>query len=42
MAKLAKQAERYNEMVNAMKLVAELDVELTVEEHNLLSVLLLC
>jgi len=38
MAKLAEQAERYDEMVEAMKKVAELDIELTVEERNLLSV----
>jgi len=38
MAKLAEQAERYDEMVEAMKKVATLDVELTVEERNLLSV----
>ncbi|KAI0217561.1 hypothetical protein L0F63_000316 [Massospora cicadina] len=38
MAKLAEQAERYEEMVNAMKEVAKLNVELTVEERNLLSV----
>jgi 14-3-3 protein epsilon len=38
MAKLAEQAERYDEMVDAMKRVANLDVELTVEERNLLSV----
>src|SRR5277367_4050615 len=38
MAKLAEQAERYDEMVEAMKKVASLDVELTVEEKNLLSV----
>jgi len=38
MAKLAEQAERYDEMVNAMKTVAKLEVELTVEERNLLSV----
>eukprot|EP00124_Ichthyophonus_hoferi_P003285 Ihof_evm3s277 gene=Ihof_evmTU3s277 len=37
-AKLAEQAERYDEMVNAMKEVAKLNVELTVEERNLLSV----
>jgi len=37
-AKLAEQAERYDEMVEAMKKVAGLDVELTVEERNLLSV----
>jgi len=38
MAKLAEQAERYDEMVEAMKKVACIDVELTVEERNLLSV----
>ncbi|KAL8151121.1 hypothetical protein V2J09_020929 [Rumex salicifolius] len=37
-AKLAEQAERYEEMVDAMKNVAKLDLELTVEERNLLSV----
>jgi len=37
-AKLAEQAERYDEMVEAMKEVAKLNVELTVEERNLLSV----
>lgn len=37
-AKLAEQAERYDEMVEAMKRVANLDIELTVEERNLLSV----
>lgn len=37
-AKLAEQAERYDEMVRAMKKVAIMDVELTVEERNLLSV----
>ncbi|MQI72038.1 hypothetical protein EI017_25085, partial [Escherichia coli] len=37
-AKLAEQAERYEEMVESMKNVATLDVELTVEERNLLSV----
>ncbi|KAG0495894.1 hypothetical protein HPP92_000585 [Vanilla planifolia] len=37
-AKLAEQAERYEEMVDAMKVVAKLDVELTPEERNLLSV----
>lgn len=37
-AKLAEQAERYDEMVDAMKKVAKLGVELTVEERNLLSV----
>lgn len=38
MAKVAEQAERYEEMVDFMKNVAKLDVELTVEERNLLSV----
>jgi len=38
MAKLAEQAERYDEMVEAMKRVAMMDTELTVEERNLLSV----
>jgi len=38
MAKLAEQAERYQEMVDYMKSVAKLNVELTVEERNLLSV----
>jgi len=38
MAKLAEQAERYEEMVDYMKKVAGLDQELTVEERNLLSV----
>lgn len=40
MAKLAEQAERYDEMVEEMKKVAKLvhDQELTVEERNLLSV----
>ncbi|KAJ1415780.1 14-3-3 protein [Sesbania bispinosa] len=37
-AKLAEQAERYDEMVDAMKKLANLDVELTIEERNLLSV----
>jgi len=37
-AKLAEQAERYDEMVEKMKKVASLDNELTVEERNLLSV----
>ncbi|CAN6483061.1 unnamed protein product [Victoria cruziana] len=37
-AKLAEQAERYDEMVEVMKKVAKLDVELAVEERNLLSV----
>ncbi|KAL6566439.1 Growth-regulating factor 12 [Orobanche gracilis] len=38
MAKLSEQAERYDEMVESMKKVAELDVELSVDERNLLSV----
>merc|ERR1711879_860996 len=38
MAKLAEQAERYDEMVEAMKQVAQMGVELSVEERNLLSV----
>jgi len=37
-AKLAEQAERYDEMVEAMKKVAALNTELSVEERNLLSV----
>jgi len=37
-AKLAEQAERYDEMVECMKQVAALDIELSVEERNLLSV----
>jgi len=37
-ARLAEQAERYDEMAQAMKKVAELNQELTVEERNLLSV----
>ncbi|GMP74335.1 hypothetical protein ACSBR2_015534 [Camellia fascicularis] len=37
-AKLAEQAERYDEMVESMKTIAKLNVELTVEERNLLSV----
>ena len=37
-AKLAEQAERYDEMVVCMKSVASAGVELTVEERNLLSV----
>ncbi|KAI0981481.1 hypothetical protein GJ496_000943 [Pomphorhynchus laevis] len=37
-AKLAEQAERYDDMVMAMKLVAETALELTNEERNLLSV----
>lgn len=38
MAKLAEQAERYDEMLDSMKIVATYDTELTVEERNLLSV----
>jgi len=38
MAKLAEQAERYDEMVQYMKAVAKLGIELSVEERNLLSV----
>ncbi|TAQ83225.1 hypothetical protein B7494_g8448 [Chlorociboria aeruginascens] len=38
LAKLAEQAERYEEMVENMKSVASEDQELTVEERNLLSV----
>lgn len=38
MAKLAEQAERYQDMVDAMKKIAVMDVELTVEERNLLSI----
>jgi len=38
LAKLSEQAERYDEMVEAMKKVAKLNVELSVEERNLLSV----
>ncbi|KAI8983721.1 14-3-3 family protein epsilon [Pilobolus umbonatus] len=38
MAKLAEQAERYDEMVQFTKEVAKMGVELTVEERNLLSV----
>lgn len=37
-AKLAEQAERYDEMVESMKKVAQLETDLTVEERNLLSV----
>lgn len=37
-AKLAEQAERYDDMANAMKKVTELNVELSNEERNLLSV----
>jgi len=38
MAKLAEQAERYNEMVDFMKKVSEQGTEVSVEERNLLSV----
>ncbi|KAI8987417.1 14-3-3 family protein epsilon [Mycotypha africana] len=38
MAKIAEQAERYDEMVNYMKDVVHLKVDLSVEERNLLSV----
>ncbi|GER31846.1 14-3-3 protein [Striga asiatica] len=38
LAKLAEQAERYDEMVESMKKVAKLDIELSVDERNLLSV----
>ncbi|CAN6619603.1 protein Bmh1p [Trichomonascus vanleenenianus] len=38
LAKLAEQAERYEEMVESMKAVTALGEELTVEERNLLSV----
>jgi 14-3-3 protein epsilon len=38
MARLAEQAERYDEMSGSMKKVAQLNEELSVEERNLLSV----
>jgi len=38
MARLAEQAERYDEMADAMKKVAKTNEELSVEERNLLSV----
>lgn len=38
MAKLAEQAERYDEMVDCMNQVATMGLELTTEERNLLSV----
>jgi 14-3-3 protein epsilon len=38
MARLAEQAERYDEMAESMKKVAQLKEELSVEERNLLSV----
>jgi len=37
-AKLAEQAERYDDMVDSMKKVASMGLDLTVEERNLLSV----
>lgn len=37
-AKLAEQAERYEDMASAMKKVTEMDSELSPEERNLLSV----
>merc|ERR1711920_1026164 len=37
-AKLAEQAERYDEMANHMKLVGKTGEELSIEERNLLSV----
>jgi len=37
-ARLAEQAERYDEMAYAMKRVAQLNIQLTVEERNVLSV----
>jgi 14-3-3 protein epsilon len=38
LARLAEQAERYEEMADAMKKVAQLNEELSIEERNLLSV----
>ena len=38
LAKLAEQAERYDEMLDSMKSVAAYDIELSVEERNLLIV----
>ena len=38
LARLSEQAERYDEMADAMKKVAEMNTELSVEERNLLSV----
>jgi 14-3-3 protein epsilon len=38
MAKLAEQAERYDEMLESMKSVATYDTDLSIEERNLLSV----
>lgn len=37
LAKLAEQAERYDDMVDTMKKLVSLDIELSVEERNLLS-----
>jgi 14-3-3 protein beta/theta/zeta len=37
-AKLAEQAERYDDMASSMKKVTEMDTELSNEERNLLSV----
>ncbi|KAJ6426808.1 hypothetical protein OIU84_022407 [Salix udensis] len=37
-AKLAEQAKRYNEMLDHMKYIAKLDVELTIGERNLLRI----
>jgi len=38
LAKLAEQAERYEDMVEAMKAVVKANPQLTIEERNLLSV----
>ncbi len=38
LAKMAEQAERYEEMVEAMRSIAKLGVELTSDERSLLSV----
>lgn len=38
MAKIAEQAERYDEMVKATRSIAKMGVDLTVEERSLLSV----
>ncbi|EDR21727.1 hypothetical protein, conserved [Entamoeba dispar SAW760] len=38
LSKLAEQSERYEEMVQYMKQVAEMGTELSVEERNLISV----
>jgi 14-3-3 protein epsilon len=38
LAKLAEEAERYDDMIDKVKALAQLDVELTTEERNLLSV----